>query len=397
MATTYPLPTLAAVIGPSGISAPSYDDVLASLQASFRLIYGADAYVEPDSQDGQWIAIIAKAITDCNQGCIAAYNSYAPSTAQGVGLSNVVRINGIARKIATNSQVILEVFGVAGSIINGGQVADVNGNKWNLPATVIIDPDGSSTVTATAVDLGSIEASPATITQILTPTAGWQSVTNPTAASPGAPIETDAELRLRQQRSTALNSEAAIKGLYAAVAALDGVTTVKAYENDTNATDANGLPAHSVSLVVLGGNSTEIAQTILNTKSEGVATYGTTTVAVPDAVGMLRDVNYFVPTEKAVKVTVELTAFTGYTSLVATAIKQALADYVNALEVGADVLITRLYVPAQLYGASSASTYEVITVKASFAPAAVGTTDLVVAFNEKAALDLTNVTITVIP
>jgi hypothetical protein len=63
---TYPLATLACTIDENGISAPSYADILASLQASFQSIYGSDIYIEADSQDGQWLATIAQIINDGN-------------------------------------------------------------------------------------------------------------------------------------------------------------------------------------------------------------------------------------------------------------------------------------------------------------------------------------------
>ena len=78
---TYPLATLACTIGSTGISAPAYSDIVASLQASFQLIYGADSYLGPDSQDGQMLAIYAKAQDDTNQAQIAVYNSFSPARA----------------------------------------------------------------------------------------------------------------------------------------------------------------------------------------------------------------------------------------------------------------------------------------------------------------------------
>ena len=77
----YPLPTLAATLSATGISAPAYTDILLSLQASYGTIFGTDAYIAPDSQDGQLLAVVARAISDCNDMAIAVYNSFAPSTA----------------------------------------------------------------------------------------------------------------------------------------------------------------------------------------------------------------------------------------------------------------------------------------------------------------------------
>ena len=56
---TYPLSTLAATISATGISAPTYDEILTSLQTSFQSIYGSDAYISADSQDGQMLAVFA--------------------------------------------------------------------------------------------------------------------------------------------------------------------------------------------------------------------------------------------------------------------------------------------------------------------------------------------------
>jgi len=76
------MPSLAAQITPTGITAPTYAEILALLQASFQAIYGSDAYIASDSQDGQLIALFASAINDANQAAIAAYNNQSPNSAQ---------------------------------------------------------------------------------------------------------------------------------------------------------------------------------------------------------------------------------------------------------------------------------------------------------------------------
>ncbi|MGC8170052.1 baseplate J/gp47 family protein, partial [Salmonella enterica] len=77
-----------------------------------------------------------------------------------------------------------------------------NNNIWNLPASVTIPPSGLITVTATCAAIGAVSAPAGTITTINTPTRGWQSVTNPADAVPGAEVESDAALRSRQKIST---------------------------------------------------------------------------------------------------------------------------------------------------------------------------------------------------
>lgn len=397
MATTFPLTTLAAVVSSTGVAAPSYVDILTSLKTSFRLIYGEDAYLEADSQDGQWVAIIAQSIYDCNQAVIAAYNSFSPATAFGEALSNVVKINHMARSIATHSQVNLTVGGQAGTTLQNAVAADAEGNRWLLPSSVVIPPAGTVIVTATAEAAGAVSAPVHTVTQIATPTAGWQSVTNDTAASLGQPVESDGELRARQELSPAINSYTVIGAMAAAIKALPGVTYGTIYENDTNTTDSNGLPAHSVALVVKGGVAADIAQTLFEKKAPGVATYGSTTVNVTDVSGTARPINFSVPTEVPVKVAITLAAGVGYTTAIASAIKAAVVNHINALEIGEDVVVSRIYSPALLQGAVESETYKINVLQAALAPSGtLATTDIVIAFTAKATCQVSDVTITTV-
>lgn len=396
MAITYPLVTLAPTITAAGITAPMYADILASLQASFRIIYGEDAYLEPDSQDGQLLAIFAQAQHDTNQAVIAAYNSFSPQTAFGVGLSNVVKINHMARLIATKSQVNLLITGQAGTTIENGAAGDPDGGRWLLPTTTI-PPGGSITVTATASVVGAINAAPGAVTIILTPKAGWQTVTNATSATPGQPVESDAELRARQEITPAINAYTVLTGLAAAIKALPGVSYGTIYENDTGSTDSAGIPAHSIACVIKGGIAADIARTIYDRKAPGVGTYGSTTVSIADVSGAMRDIKFYVPTEVAIKVAVTVAAGDTYTTAIGAEIKAAVAAHVNALSIGEDMVVTRLYVPALLASAADGKAYKLTVLQAALYPSGtLATTDIVIAFNEKATCDASHVTITVV-
>lgn len=127
-----------------------------------------------------------------------------PEVGHAPALKATVKINGIVRKGATNSIVDLLLTGSAGTTIMNGTVKDTNNLIWRLPASVVIGVDGTMTATATSSNSGAVAALAGTITTINTPTRGWASVTNPAAATVGAPAETDAELRIRQGQSVAL-------------------------------------------------------------------------------------------------------------------------------------------------------------------------------------------------
>ncbi|KVZ79916.1 baseplate J/gp47 family protein [Burkholderia ubonensis] len=328
------LTTLAPTIDANGITAPTYADVFSFLQDQYRAIYGADTYLEPDSQDGQLLGVFAKAISDVNSVAIAIYQSFSPATAQGAALSSNVKINGIARKVASYSSADLVLVGQAGATITNGAAKDGNGVKWMLPATVTIPPSGTITVTGTCATIGAVAARTGTINQIATPAFGWQTVTNPADAAEGAPVEKDAVLRQRQTVSTALPSLTVLDGIIGAVANVPGVTRYVAYENDTSATDANGIPSHSISLVVEGGDATAIANAIAAKKTPGSGTYGTTAVIVTDIYGRPITIRYFRPTAAPITATVPLKALAGYTTQTGQQIQQAVSDYINGVQIG---------------------------------------------------------------
>lgn len=213
------------------------------------------------------VALVALAVHDANNTAIEIYNSFSPTTAKAAALSSNVKINGITRKVATNSTADLLLTGTAGTTITNGSARDKNGIIWNFPASVAIGVDGTVLVTATCANSGSVAAMAGTITTINTPTRGWVSVTNPAAATVGTPAETDAELRIRQSQSVALPSITPFEALDGAVSNVTGVTRHKLYENDTGSEDGNGLPPHSVAVIVDGGDVTDIAQAIRGIKA----------------------------------------------------------------------------------------------------------------------------------
>lgn len=339
-----------ATVSNTGISCPTYAEVLDAVQALYRSIYGSDIYIDPDSQDGQLIAAFAAAIDDCNKMSVAVFRSFSPSYAQGAGLSSVVKINGIRRLESSHSTATGTLVGVAGTIVTEGVVKDVDGNLWDLPATVTIPISGEITVTVTAQEPGVIVAPAGSIDSINTPTFGWQSFVSVTDAIPGDPVEDDAELRARQAVSTALPAQDVIEALIGTLANLPGVQRLKVYENDTGTTDAHGIPEHSICCVVQGGDTTDIAETIHSKKTPGTGTYGDTTIVVTDQYGLETSISFEVLDLIDCSATIVLQPLTGYLSTTGELIQEVVAAYYNSLQIGEGSYMSRLWNPANLSG-----------------------------------------------
>jgi uncharacterized phage protein gp47/JayE len=393
--TTYPLSTLGPTISSTGITAPALSDIYQSLIATFQSIYGSDIYVTPDSQDGQWIGALSSAINDCNQACIGVYQSFSPSYAQGTQLSSLVKINGLQRDIATNSQAVGNVVGVAGTVITNGIVADTAGNLWNLPNTVTIPLSGSISVTVTAQALGALSAAIGDINKVYNPQLGWQSFTNTSIATEGSAVEEDGQLRTRQASSTALPALGIIDSISAAVGNVSGVNRYFIYENATGSTDGNGVPAHSIAPIVEGGQVAAIAQAIWSKKPPGIQTYGSTSVPVTDVNGFNTTINFFELTEVPIFYSVTVQPLPGFVATTGTEIVNALVAFTTALEIGDDIYVSQASAIASLIGQDIGQTFYISSFTLGTSASPVGTGNITINFNAAATCTAANVVVTV--
>lgn len=331
------------------------------LIAQYQGIYGSDVYLGPDSQDGQFLAIVAQALYDTAALGASVFNSFSPATAQGVGLSRNVKINGLSRQIPSNSTVELTIVGQAGTQIVNAVAQDTLQQKWDIPNCTIPD-SGTINQTAVAELPGAITAEANTVTTIFTPTLGWQTVNNAASATPGAPVETDAQLRIRQTGSTANPSLTVLDGTTGGIANLTGVQKVRPYENDSGAPDANSIPGHSIAMVVVGGDDVDICNEIALHKTPGTGTFGDTTELVYDAHGMPLNISFQRATTAHIQATVTGAAGPSYSNDFAALIQASVAAAINAGNIGDDVLLSKMFAPAYLLGTAPGLTYTIAAI-----------------------------------
>lgn len=117
------------------------------------------------------------------------------------------------------------------------------------------------------------------ITGISSTFAGYLDTGNFYAFSPGRDIETDAEFRSRFNDNLDEANAATRAAIVKALLLTDGVTKVKIYDNPT-LHDQTYAPAMSFQTIVYGGNATEVAQVIYDTKPINTLTYGTTAINI---------------------------------------------------------------------------------------------------------------------
>ena len=368
----------------AGLHVPTYNDIRDDLLAKFQEIYGNDLYLGNDSQDYQMISAFALKTYDTIQLLQIVYNNHSPKTAVGTGLSSLVKLNGIRRKAASYSTCVLTLTGKPGTVIAAGVVEDDQRRKWELPQSIKFESE-SLEVSARCRDIGAIEAPVGTITKISNPQYGWISATNKVPAVKGRPIETDEELRRRQAISVALPSRNMLDGTIAGITSVSGVRRCKVYDNDSNVTDANGIPGHSIAAVVEGGLDSEIAKQIYLHKGPGGGTYGTTTMTYVNADGLENKVSFFRPSYIKIDVTVTIRRNPTYSTNVSGDIQRNIEDYIRSLYIGAVVSVTGLLTAIMSVVTDNKNpSFSLNSVQVGKSGETMGVADVVVAFNEVA-------------
>lgn len=144
----------------------------------------------------------------------------------------------------------------------------------------------TSIITFASEEFGDIVLPDRAITDIVRGQANFKSCTNLCPHIAGRLMETDTQLRQSYIDKIFNRSSRMVDSIRSAILMnCQGVESVAVYENDTNAVDEMGRWPHSVEVVVEGGDATEIAQQILNTKAGGINSYGSVEVQVPGEYG----------------------------------------------------------------------------------------------------------------
>jgi uncharacterized phage protein gp47/JayE len=318
----------------TGLHIQTLTDIVADLETNFKAIYGVDINVDAASPDGQMINLFAQAKIDILNCIQMVYNSFSPSSAEGVALDQRCAINGVIRKGATNTVATVNVYldrqtalvGIEDELGTPFTVSDTGGNQYYL-VNGFTGATGVTGVSFIAVETGAIEVTPGSINKVETITLGVTGVYNTgNASTAGVDAETDAELRNRREVSLAMPSIGYLDGLTNALLALDGVTHAKVYENITSTIDADNIPGHSIWPVVEGGVAADIANAIYIKRSAGCGMTGATGYSVTGSNGIPKEMRWSEPTLNNLYINLVIVPLVAGHTIGATGIKQSIYD-----------------------------------------------------------------------
>ena len=185
--------------------------------------------------------------------------------------------------------------------------------------------------------------------------------------------------------------------LRAAVSAVDGVTDADVVVNETETTDALGLPAKTYRVIAEGGTDDDIAQAIWDNHPAGIGTSGAESGNAVDTNGTTKVINFARPVTVDIFVALVIATGSGFPSGGDELIKQAIIDFaagllpipgcadddnpelIPGIDIGDDVEYSRLFTPI-----NSVPGHTVTTFGLGIAPAPVGTSNIVITPLEKA-------------
>ena len=176
--------------------------------------------------------------------------------------------------------------------------------------------------------------------------------------------ETDASVRARIHTALAARSTNSYDALYAAVMNAKSIEDAKVYVNDTDTTDANGIPAHNIAVVTKYGTTKSVAQAIFDHKPPGIGTYGSTTGTAKDAAGNSYQIKFTRYTDRLVFIYPFISVLPGGNqAAIETAVLSAVHGFIDKFKIGEALIIPQLY--GVIYGADPAlaSTFVVTDIQ----------------------------------
>lgn len=250
---------------------------------------------------------------------IWAYNQYRATRKQGI-----------------NGNALIDIQGVPHTQINKGFTISDGETRYILDKDITIGENGKAQALLSAESPTEKISLANTITQIVTNIVGVEKVNNPNPSTAGIPKESDSAFYYRCQKYGSLFKNSSFASILANIANLHGVEKIGGYENASKReVTKNGfkIDPFSFVIVVKGGDSHKIAETIAQCKPPGAGMMGDTEIKL---IINTKEIIYKFqrPTEAQMKAEISVQTDINSPSIYAEQVKQAVINYINALEIG---------------------------------------------------------------
>lgn len=343
-----------------GLLIPIFEDIRTLISNRIKTAFGASVDTGDKSALGEFAAIVSEQLAALWEVIEQVAASQDPDKATAAALDAISALTGTFRPAASKSAVILTLTGTPTTLVVSGSLAStvstsksfatradatiVAAAAWAISTAYVLGgrvthganvyqcsqsgtsagaggPTGTSTgisdgsakwdfvgvgtgvvdVSAACTETGPIAAAARDISVKGSPTSGWQTVVNLNDANAGRDEASDQELRLLREEELANDGTGTADAILAALLKVAGVTSVSVFPNNTDVTDAAGVPPHAVECMVQQldpGFSADqaIRDCIFANVAAGIATHGAVTGTSTDSQGVTHEIDFSRPT-----------------------------------------------------------------------------------------------------
>jgi len=385
-----------------GFERPNYNDVVNQMETDAKELYGQDVNTSEQGPLGIFLRVISWPFARVWEAIEDTYNNLFISKAEGVALDYRAVSKNTIRQPAQFATTTVSITGTPlHTIVAGTRYEREDGFDYTLIQDVILDANGNGTGEVVALTPGIAGNTPAnTITVQSELDSEVDSVTNAESATDGRERETDKEFRARLLASKSANATNNKDSIITNVRNVPGVRAAN-IENNRTLAAIGDLPAKSMRISVLGGDSQDIANAIFEKITASSQTVGTTAVNVIDNSGEVEIIRFQRATERPIYITVTVETDSTFETNGDTQIKNAIVQYIGGigsdgniytgLTMGADVILTKIiYAVMQVQGVTDAQ------VKIGTSADPTGTSNIALSTSEVAQTDTTKILVNVL-
>tara|TARA_X000001388_G_scaffold65437_2_gene51923 strand:- start:6861 stop:8033 length:1173 start_codon:yes stop_codon:yes gene_type:complete len=343
----------------AGYTIQTEDETFEELVSTFE--NETNTTVDRNRTDDQIVAAMCKVFANVlrkrDEERLAVYNAGSINNATGLRLEDLVGIVGVEPKAATYTTDGAAVpTGTTGTVIPANALVEYEDNRFRVLESVGIG--GGNTVKLQALEAGAINLPSGTGMTIVTPIAGWSTITSSaTLVAIGQARETDQQLRTRRAQSLSATGAGSTASIRSALLSLSYVTAAVVLANQSSASaSVQGVTMNGNSLAIFiypapsgmtAARKQEIGETIWR-KSPAATEYDPpsedVTVTVTDSAGGTQTVKFDNATAAAITVSIKIYLAPGYVlSDVSTQVSTDITAYFNNLTVGQAVRVMELF------------------------------------------------------
>ena len=333
-----------------GFHRPTYAELLAEQETRARQLFGDDIETGEATALGKYIRLNVYDYARLYELAEKIYYARFPNFATGVQLDRLTPFANISRNPATVARHIVEFYGIAGKTVEQGSlVATGDGvTFYTLEDATMQDEGlglGTARVTVECTEFGTVgNVAVGEIDRMGNPNGYVREVRHIALKLLAKDAETDKALRERFGEVIKGTGAGTWEALYGALGRITNVDGVVIVENDTAET-VGTMPPHSFQCYIVAPNTLDqqIGQTIFDKKPIGIKPLGEVEVIALDRAGGGHLMRFSRAIEKKISLQATIKKTTSFPEDGIEQIKTNIANLINGLSNGDDVILSKLY------------------------------------------------------